>query len=239
MIEQWIAEHARAAAWVLCTLAVADLVAALALVLAHRRRRIAYWLDSPQRLVDLYPSGSPAWVGVIVLTIVICAAAALWYTHPVMPLVGFVAALAGLIAGHVCRWSWAGGLGMVFTGQAITCAVLSWWSLTWQGAAAGLALSGVYLLWLSRFWQQQLFDGTAWTTTGRLIPIVRRLGFVGIAGTLAVIVSHMLGLDDHMLVLGATWLLAVVVAVLTVPTAAAVPERQIGASVRTSASSPE
>jgi hypothetical protein len=48
----------------------------------------------------------------------------------------------------------------------------------WLGALLGCALAGVYLLWLSRFWEQQLVDGRPWTTAGMLIPGARRLGCI-------------------------------------------------------------
>jgi hypothetical protein len=56
---------------------------------------------------------------------------------------------------------------------------MAWVTPGWPGALFGLALAGGYLLWLARFWDQQLLDGSAWTTAGRLIPAARRLAYVG------------------------------------------------------------
>ena len=44
-----------------------------------------------------------------------------------------------------------------------------------------MALCGCYFLWLGRFWEQQLWQGRAWTTAGRLISTVRRLGRIAAA----------------------------------------------------------
>lgn len=41
-----------------------------------------------------------------------------------------------------------------------------------------LAIMAAYWFWLSRFWDQQLLNGTPWTTTGRMIPLARKTGFV-------------------------------------------------------------
>ncbi|GMU81928.1 MAG: hypothetical protein AMXMBFR47_17990 [Planctomycetota bacterium] len=41
---------------------------------------------------------------------------------------------------------------------------------------AATALAGLWMMWLARFWHQQLLDGLPWTTAGRLIPTARRVG---------------------------------------------------------------
>ncbi|MBI5863051.1 MAG: hypothetical protein HZB38_00790 [Planctomycetes bacterium] len=44
------------------------------------------------------------------------------------------------------------------------------------------------MIWLARFWRQQLLDGAAWTTAGRLIPAARLLAVaacVALAGAFA------------------------------------------------------
>lgn len=42
--------------------------------------------------------------------------------------------------------------------------------------------------WLARVWDQQLLDGKAWTTSGRMIPIAHRAGFFcGVLGLLAAV----------------------------------------------------
>lgn len=44
--------------------------------------------------------------------------------------------------------------------------------------AAGLSAAAIFLNWLARFWAQQLRDGRAWTTAGRLIPVVAQCSIV-------------------------------------------------------------
>jgi len=46
--------------------------------------------------------------------------------------------------------------------------------------------------WLSRVWDQQLLDGVAWTTTGRMIPIARLTGFL--LAAIAVLVAFQMAL---------------------------------------------
>lgn len=41
-----------------------------------------------------------------------------------------------------------------------------------------MAIMAALWFWMSRFWDQQLLDGVPWTTTGRMIPLARRTGFV-------------------------------------------------------------
>lgn len=66
----------------------------------------------------------------------------------------------------------------------------AWWTAdAWAEVVnrilLGLAIMAGLWYWLGAFWRQQLDDGEPWTTTGRLIRTVRRVGyFVGAAGVL-------------------------------------------------------
>jgi hypothetical protein len=60
------------------------------------------------------------------------------------------------------------------------------------GVLAGLTAATLLWFWLAGVWRQQLRDGRAWTTAGRLIPLVVRVGFL--AGALAVLVGAKLAL---------------------------------------------
>lgn len=53
-------------------------------------------------------------------------------------------------------------------------------------AVVGMALMTALWHWLARFWKQQLLDGEPWTTTGRMIVIARRFGFI-VAGLTIVV----------------------------------------------------
>ncbi len=45
-------------------------------------------------------------------------------------------------------------------------------------AIVGLAVMVFMWQWLPNVWDQQLHDGRAWTTTGRMIPLARRMGLI-------------------------------------------------------------
>ncbi len=57
-----------------------------------------------------------------------------------------------------------------------------------SGALLGLSAASLLWFWLASVWGRQLRDGRAWTTTGRLIPLADRVGFLS-AG-LAVLVGR-------------------------------------------------
>ena len=64
------------------------------------------------------------------------------------------------------------------------------------GALAGLTCASVLWFWLAGFWRQQRQDARAWTTTGRLIPLAERVGFL--AAALAVLVGSKLAMWPRM-----------------------------------------
>lgn len=64
------------------------------------------------------------------------------------------------------------------------------------GALAGLICASALWFWLAGFWRQQRLGGRAWTTSGRLIPLAERVGFL--AAALAVLVSSKLALWPRM-----------------------------------------
>ncbi len=64
------------------------------------------------------------------------------------------------------------------------------------GVVVGLAGASLLWFWLAGLWRQQLRDGRAWTTTGRLIPLAERVGFM--AASLAVLVGAKLAIWPRM-----------------------------------------
>jgi hypothetical protein len=64
------------------------------------------------------------------------------------------------------------------------------------GALAGLVCASALWFWLAGFWRQQRQGGRAWTTTGRLIPLAERVGFL--AAALAVLVGMKLAIWPRM-----------------------------------------
>ena len=65
-----------------------------------------------------------------------------------------------------------------------------------HGGVVGLTCASVVWFWLASFWRQQLRDGRAWTTAGRLIPLAERVGFLATA--LAVLVGAKLAIWPRM-----------------------------------------
>jgi hypothetical protein len=51
----------------------------------------------------------------------------------------------------------------------------------------------LWLTWLARFWEQQLLEGRAWTTAGRLIPMARAVGGVAASAAFTIAWSDPLG----------------------------------------------
>lgn len=93
----------------------------------------------------------------------------------------FSAALCAYAAfgvAHRTGWTAGGWLGLLLAAQAVVALALASLPSGPLGAAGGLALAAGFLLWLALFWRQQLDDGHAWTTAGRLIAPARRLAGV-------------------------------------------------------------
>ncbi len=173
-------------------------VASLAIVIAHVlfnwRRRIARWRSDPQSLADPQPRPerfvSLVAIGAVVIGVVSIGPVTHWLT----PVALFLTSLACLGAGHLVRSNRIGTLGLALVGEFIVGAAIAWLPASNANPLLGTALAGVYLLWLSRFWDQQLHDGSPWTTAGRLIPAARRLSVVCAGGEL-VAVSWWITLD--------------------------------------------
>lgn len=161
------------------------LVVVVGTVLLDWRRRRRQWLEEPERLVETLPARR-VLLGVLVGVCVLVGLGGVllrgaWFTPPAVWLAG----LACLVIGHVRTWPWASEIGLGLVAEGIISASLAWLTPGWPGAVFGLCLAGGYLLWLARFWDQQLNDGEAWTTAGRLIPISRRLGYAISMGAVA------------------------------------------------------
>jgi len=196
-------------------LAALLLLAATLQEIAHRARRRRAW---PDRLEDLLHSYSdwPAYVPVesaiaaIILILGVYQVVRLASGSPPLMLVSL---LASMTAGWTClfmsyrRWSPnSAGLGMALLTLAIVHAASlvamlltpnARWAdyslripILFNAVLFGLALMILWWRWLARFWRQQLLDGQAWTTTGRMIPYARRTAFL--LSALAVLIAfHM------------------------------------------------
>lgn len=70
------------------------------------------------------------------------------------------------------------GLAGLFTNRAHAIEYADRMPVIFNAVIFALAIMAALWFWLSRFWDQQLLDGAAWTTTGRMIPLARKTGFV-------------------------------------------------------------
>lgn len=64
--------------------------------------------------------------------------------------------------------------------------------MLFNAVMAGFVVASALWMWLANVWDQQLLDGTAWTTAGRLIPDARRMSFL--CGCLALLVGVLMAL---------------------------------------------
>ncbi len=111
---------------------------------------------------------------------------------------------AALLVLVVRRWS-AGiaevGLWLISIGLASAAAAfipsapasaVDQYPMLFNAVMAGFVVASALWMWLANVWEQQLRDGTAWTTAGRLIPDARRLSFL--CGCLALLVGVLMAL---------------------------------------------
>lgn len=191
-----------------CQLGLAALlvVAATAQVMLYRNRRKAAWPDRLDQLLEPYSR----WQGYGQTEALVAGAVLVLGVYQITQCgsagweLPFACAGISLLTGATClfmasrRWSPnTAGLGMALLTLgivALTCGAAR--PFLPSGAYAGYAdqmpillnamLAALWLMaslwsWLSRFWHQQLLDGRAWTTTGRMIPYAQRTGFLLIA----------------------------------------------------------
>ncbi len=168
--------------------------------LAHRRRRLRAWPDALHVLAEPPRDGPALRYGIGVLSAVIllagCAQIVLPWTAP-------AAILAGTSALVLARREWNESLADVglalitlgVTSLVVICfpALPTWWTaLAWAEVfnriLLGLAVMAGLWYWLTGVWRQQLDNGRAWTTTGRLIRTSERVGYF--VAALAVLISY-------------------------------------------------
>lgn len=195
--------------WVFQLMAgLAALIVAAAVIQDHRYRRriMAAWPDRLDELVEPYSR----WPGYIQFEAIIAAALLVLGVYqlvrreaPSAALFG-AAAVASLAAGYAClflayrRWSAnTAGLGMALVTVAMVHAAAAIAAKTlpdglsaqyaarmpvlYNAMLLALAIMAALWRWLARVWDQQLLDGIAWTTTGRMIPYAKRTAFFIIA----------------------------------------------------------
>ncbi|MGD8450572.1 MAG: hypothetical protein PVJ57_02035 [Phycisphaerae bacterium] len=168
--------------WRLLAACVA-LLLALVPVWRHWQFRRHVWRTEPERLTDPPAPAGGVHTLALVLSILVGLGGILLPAGGLTPVAVGLAALATFTVAHRAGGSGlAGRVGLALTAEAVVLAATCWLPATAVNLILGMAVAAGYLLWLARFWRQQLHDGVAWTTTGRLIPDARRLGLALAAG---------------------------------------------------------
>lgn len=147
----------------------------LGVVLWNWRRRVRRWLHDPQRLAEHRPESDVLFRLLVVISVCVGVVACLFADSATAAVSALAACLTCLGIGHASSSRVVSETGLILLGISLVTAG-HWLASDGTGALSGLALCGCYFLWLGRFWEQQLWQGRAWTTAGRLIPTVRRLG---------------------------------------------------------------
>lgn len=165
---------------------VAALLCAVGVNLSRWQRRRRLWLEDPAGLTE--PAARPAWVAWVVVGLAVVAGLAAPLSEMVLAgtIVAGIAALAALNIAHEWRSAWAAEVGLLLAAESVALIPWNWLSSATHALLIGLALASAWLAWLALFWHQQLDDGRAWTTTGRMIPTARRLSRDLAVGMLAV-----------------------------------------------------
>ena len=182
-------------------------------ILLDWRQRRRQWLEQPQWIPDAPPTRSTLLAVLVVVCVLIGLGGVLLHGFWFTPTALWLAALTCLTIGHVRGWLLAGEIGLMLVGAGIVSASMAWLTPGWPGALFGLALAGGYLVWLARFWDQQLLHGVAWTTAGRLIPASRRLGYAASSGAIA---ATVVGLTTGAFTEQGLWIVALTLLLLLV-----------------------
>lgn len=190
--------------------ALALLVVVGKVVLRWWRRR-HQWLEDPQRVARAPLASDRLFTLLVGVSLLVGIGGVLLREAALAPSAVLLAAATCLTIGHLRGWLLAGEVGLILVGESIVVGSLAWLRPGWAGALFGLGLAGIYLLWLARFWDQQLEDGVPWTTAGRLIPSARRLAYAAGAGAVAATVGGF-GSGDSQVQPG--WLAAITAVVL-------------------------
>ena len=163
------------------------LLLALTAVWQRWRARRADWLAEPERLAQDRPADGRAAALVVALSGLSALGAGLAGPVGLVPIGLTAAALGTLTAGHRRASVVVGEFGLLLTGLVVVYGAGRWLPGGSASVTLGVALAALWMIWLARFWQQQLHDGRSWTTAGRLIPSARRLSavFAGGAGVSA------------------------------------------------------
>ncbi len=168
------------------------LVVVIATLLADWRRRVHIWQTEPERLIEPPPAHRGLYGTVVLICGAVGAGGVLVPGAVLTPLAVVLAAFACLTVGHRRRSNGLGEMGLALVAVSIVTAALAWLPASPVNGLLGLTAAGLLLLWLARFWHQQLDGGRPWTTAGRLIPTARSLSYAAAGGLLAMAALHLL-----------------------------------------------
>ena len=157
-----------------------SLAVAVGTVLADWRWRVRLWRTQPTRLVERPPSHRRLHRLVVAASVLVGLAGIILAREPVTPVAVLLAAYACLTVGHRECSNGIGRAGLGLIGMALACAAVAWLPTSPANATIGAALAALLLLWLARFWEQQLNAGRPWTTAGRLISEARYLVWIAV-----------------------------------------------------------
>ena len=183
----------------------------------YRRRRAAAWPDRLDDLLAQYPrwpgyhplycigaggvltlgvyqivrpDAALGWVGLIGVVSLGAVALAVYFTtyrqwSPTLAelAMGLTTAAIVRLAAAVCAVGFSGATAVEYVERM---------PVVFNAVLFALAIAAALWYWFTRFWDQQLLDGAAWTTTGRMIPHARRVGFIVLA--LAVLTAFQMAL---------------------------------------------
>ena len=197
------------AALVLFIAAAACLFTVIAVILLDWQRRRRRWMTSPHSLLDDPPSHTVIFSSVIAAGVLIDLASLPFLSAGLTPIALWLTSLAILTIGHVRNQLLISELGLLLTALGIVSAAQAWLIDGLFGVLLGLGIASGYCLWLTRFWEQQLNCGTAWTTAGSMIPVARQLAMCVVTG--AIVVAFLTGLGLGNLSLGTPWAVTILV----------------------------
>ena len=168
------------------------LIVVLGALLGDWRRRVRLWQTDPHRLIEPGPTHFRLYTLAVLAGLLVGLAALSHISAPLTPLAVGCAALAVHTVGHCWRSDFVGEIGMALTAEWAYTVVLAWLPDSPAAPQLGVVLAGLWLLWLARFWQQQLCTGRPWTTAGRLIHIARHMSLAAAGGQILFAAAWML-----------------------------------------------
>ncbi|MBK8914118.1 MAG: hypothetical protein IPM64_05855 [Phycisphaerales bacterium] len=168
-------------------LAIAALVAAIGPALRDWQARRSAARRDPRTVLDPVqptPLSDTAAVIAALLATVLSAGGG-W-----APLAALLSVYAVLTVGHRNQSNAVGAIGMLLLAAAVLRISLHWLPRTGFNVVLGVLMAAWLLNWFALFWHQQLHDGRAWTTAGRLVPIAEQLSYVVLAAALPLLVAQ-------------------------------------------------